>query len=205
MLLSVAVGVLSVSALAQNTKEQNKNLKSKNLSTSPLNKDTKEQNKEVKKDTTDWETKVIEELKLTDSQKEKLDLLNKEFNKKIKALKLSDEIGKEEGKELIEPAKVIKAEDKEKAEAVNVSVEITKEEMEKNEAIKQSGEMSNEGESEKMKELKKEKEVAFMKLLTPEQQAKYKEMLEKMNKEKETEAALKPIKKELVLDKVGEQ
>ena len=60
------------------------------------------------------------------------------------------------------------------------------------EFMKQNADMSKEDYKEKKTALKKEKEAAFLQLLTSEQQIKYKEMLEKKNAESKSQASNKP-------------
>ena len=118
ILLTAVVGLLATSAIAQ-----------------------KEHDKGAKKDYSEWEKKIKDELKLTDEQTVKFDALSAEYKGKI-------------------------------------------------EAIMQDANLSKDVQKEKKMALKKEKETKLLELFTPEQQTKYKELVEK--KKKESEAAPKP-------------
>ena len=111
------------------------------IASSAIAQDTKEKDKDKKKDHTEWEKKIKDELKLTDDQTVKYDALSKEYKEKIDAIMQDVNLGKDVQKE-------------------------------------------------KKMALKKEKETKFLEILTPEQQGKYKELMEK--KKKETEASSKP-------------
>ena len=204
LLLSLPFAILSISTLAQNTKEKNKEVKSNGLTNSALAKEPKEQDKEVKKDTTEWEKKVIAELKLTDSQKEKLDSLDKEFNKKNEALKQSETINKKEVDIKLETVNIIDDDKKEAAGiGTNASTNQTNDlakrgDNEKAEILKQNSGMNKEEVDKQMMILKKERELAFMELLTAEQLTKYKELVEKKNKESQAQSSPKPVPKKAI-------
>jgi Spy/CpxP family protein refolding chaperone len=94
-----------------------------------------DQQKDMKKEKTEWEKKVKDELNLTTEQAEKYDALCKEYDEKFTAVAQDASLTKDEQKE-------------------------------------------------KKLALKKEKNDKFNEFLTPEQQAKYKEMVDKKMKEK---------------------
>lgn len=117
MLLTAVAGLIATSVFAQ-----------------------KEQDKGMKKDYSEWEKKIKDELKLTDEQTVKFDALSLEYKGKI-------------------------------------------------DAIMQDANLTKDVQKEKKMALKKEKETRLLELFTPEQQAKYKELMEK--KKKGSEAAPK--------------
>jgi Spy/CpxP family protein refolding chaperone len=94
-----------------------------------------EQPKDMKKEKTEWEKKVKDELNLTPEQVEKYDALNKEYDEKFTT-------------------------------------------------ISQDASLTKEAQKERIVALKKEKNEKFYEFLTPEQQAKHKEMVDKKMKEK---------------------
>ena len=118
ILLTAVAGLIATSAFAQ-----------------------KEHDKGTKKDYSEWEKKIKDELKLTDEQTVKFDALSLEYKGKI-------------------------------------------------DAIMQDANLTKDVQKEKKMALKKEKETKLLEILTPEQQAKYKELMEK--KKKESEAGVKP-------------
>lgn len=93
-----------------------------------------DQKKDYKKEKTEWENKVKDELKLTPEQVVRFDALNKEYNEKM-------------------------------------------------ESFNQDASTDKEALKEKKMALKKEKETKLNELLTPEQQTKYKELMDKRKKE----------------------
>jgi Spy/CpxP family protein refolding chaperone len=93
---------------------------------------------------------------------------------------------KDKQKEYAEWQQKVKEELKLTDEQVTKWEALNKDAKEKMDALSQDATMSKEVQKEKKMAIKKEKEEKFLQLLTPEQQAKYKEMMEK--KKKETEA-----------------
>lgn len=96
--------------------------------------------KDPKKDRTEWEKKLKDDLKLTDDQVVKFDAVSKEYNDKIAV-------------------------------------------------IAQDAGLTEEARKEKKMSLKKEKEARLFEFFTPEQQAKYKEIMEKKKKDMGTKPA----------------
>ncbi|MEI9946581.1 MAG: hypothetical protein WDN26_20455 [Chitinophagaceae bacterium] len=93
-----------------------------------------QENKDYKKDRTEWEKKIKEELKLNNDQAIKYDAISKEYNDKI-------------------------------------------------EAVTQDAGLNKDVQKERKMALKKEKEIKLFEFFTPEQQVKYREIMEKKKKE----------------------
>jgi Spy/CpxP family protein refolding chaperone len=93
---------------------------------------------------------------------------------------------KDKQKEYAEWQQKVKEELKLTDEQVTKWEALNKDAKEKMDALSQDATMSKEVQKEKKMAIKKEKEEKFLQLLTPEQQAKYKEMVEKKKKESET-------------------
>lgn len=85
-LLPAAVVFVSVSALSQETKEANNEMRNSQVSTSAIIPDAIASSKEELKTNADFDKKLIEELKLTDEQTVKMIKLNKDLGNRIDAL-----------------------------------------------------------------------------------------------------------------------
>ena len=102
------------------------------IATTAIAQETKD--KHAKKDHSEWDKKVKDELKLTDDQAAKYDALSQEYKPRF-------------------------------------------------DAIMNDASLSKEAQKEQKMALKKEKEAKLMEFLTPEQQTKYKELVEKKKKD----------------------
>ena len=206
LMLSAAFALFSSIVIAQDAKVQKvepkvqkqapKVQKQETKVVKPVTKDQKLDAKTQKQDVkneekskgyhkSDWDKKIIAELKLSPEQIAKFEEISKDFYERAEALK-ETKVKAAPRQSTVSAA--VEQSASESPTSVNVDSDLLKQNAE--------GENMKKDKNEKLEELQIEKEKMFIELLTPEQQALYIKMLE--NKEKEPTEKKKEVNQKKV-------